>query len=127
MGFWIYMFLSNELVPILMLIFGRIFKKHPPKNINSLYGYRTSMSTKNIETWNFAHAYCGRLWWRIGLAMFLSTAAAMLPLIGKTMDEIGFWSSLIMIIQCAALIVSILPVERALRKNFDKTGKRISQ
>lgn len=127
MGFWIYMFLSNELIPLLMLIFGWIFKKHPPKNINSLYGYRTSMSTKNIETWNFAHAYCGMLWWRIGLAMFLSTAAAMLPLIGKTMDEIGSWSSLIMIIQCAALIVSIFPVERALRKNFDKTGKRISQ
>ena len=65
MGFWIFMFLSNELIPILMLLFGWIFKKHPPKNINSVYGYRTSMSTKNIETWNFAHAYCGRLWQRI--------------------------------------------------------------
>ena len=46
MGFWIFMFLSNELIPILMLLFGWIFKKHPPKNINSVYGYRTSMSKK---------------------------------------------------------------------------------
>ena len=38
MGFWIFMFLSNELIPILMLLFGWIFKKHPPKNINSVYG-----------------------------------------------------------------------------------------
>ena len=127
MGFLIFMFLSNELIPILMLLFGWIFKKHPPKNINSVYGYRTSMSTKNIETWNFAHAYCGRLWQRIGLAMLLSATAAMLPLIGKTIDEIGFWSSLIMGIQVTILIASIFPVERALRKNFDKTGKHISQ
>ena len=85
------------------------------------------MSKKNIETWNFAHAYCGRLWQRIGLAMLLSATAAMLPLIGKTIDEIGFWSSLIMGIQVTILIASIFPVERALRKNFDKTGKHISQ
>ena len=62
---------------------------------------------KNTDTWNFAHSYCGRLWWKIGLFMSAGTIFA------------------IMMIQCAILLISIYPVERELRKNFDKTGKRI--
>lgn len=125
MGFWIFMFLSSEMIPALMLLFGWIFRKHPPKNINSIYGYRTSMSMKNTDTWNFAHSYCGKLWWKIGTIMSIGTIVAMLPLIGKDTDATGLWSSIIMTIQCAILLISIYPVERALRKNFDKTGKRI--
>lgn len=125
MGFWIFMLLSNELVPTLMLLFGWIFRKHPPKNINSFYGYRTSMSMKNMDTWNFAHSCCGRIWWKIGKIMFASTLLIMLPCVDKSSETTGLWSSVIMTVQCAILLLSIYPVERALRKNFDKTGKRI--
>jgi len=125
MGFWFFMLLSGEMVPALMLLFGRIFCKHPPKSINSIYGYRTSMSMKNTDTWNFAHSYCGRLWWKVGLFLSAGTIIAMLPLIGKESETTGLWGSGIMMIQCAILLISIYPVERALRKNFDKTGKRI--
>lgn len=125
MVFWIFMFLSSEMIPALMLLFGWIFRKHPPKNINGIYGYRTSMSMKNTDTWNFAHSYCGKLWWKIGIIMSVGTIVTMLPLIGKDTDATGLWSSVIMTIQCAILLISIYPVERALRKNFDKTGKRI--
>ena len=50
MGFWIAMFVCNLLVPLLMVIFGRIMYKHAPKSINGIYGYRTSMSMKNEDT-----------------------------------------------------------------------------
>lgn len=125
MGFWIFMLFSSEMVPALMLLFGWIFRKHPPKNINNIYGYRTSMSMKNTDTWNFAHSCCGRLWWKIGKIMFAGTIAVMLPLINKDTETTGLYSSVIMMVQCAILLGSIYPVERALRKNFDKTGKRI--
>lgn len=125
MGFWFFMLLSNELVPALMLLFGWIFRKHPPKSINSFYGYRTSMSMKNTDTWNFAHSYCGRIWWKIGKIMFAGTLLIMLPFIEQDSETTGLWSSVIMMVQCSILLISIYPVERALRKNFDKTGKRI--
>lgn len=48
--------------PLLMIIFGAIFRKAAPKKINSLYGYRTTMSMKNRDTWEFAHHYFGRIW-----------------------------------------------------------------
>ncbi|MBU3087173.1 SdpI family protein [Clostridium gasigenes] len=45
-----------------MIGFGLIFIKNPPKEINSTLGYRTKMSSKNNDTWSFAHRYAGKVW-----------------------------------------------------------------
>lgn len=55
MGFWIFMELMLLLTPIIMVFFCRKFKNNPPNKINWIYGYRTKMSTKNKDTWIFAH------------------------------------------------------------------------
>ena len=124
MGFWIFMMLSNFLVPGLMIIFGRVFLKHPPKTINGIYGYRTTMSGKNQETWDFAHQYCGKLWWKLGWILLVISIFAMIPMIGKDTGSVGTWSAVFEMIQCAVMVLSIFPTERALRKNFDKEGNR---
>lgn len=61
MLFWSYMLVCVLLVPLIMIIFGRIFKKSAPKDINYVYGYRTPMSTSSKEAWEFAHKYMGKL------------------------------------------------------------------
>ena len=61
MGFWIFMLIMDLLLPFTMIGFGRYFMKKAPKEINSVFGYRTSMSMKNKDTWEFAHKYCGDL------------------------------------------------------------------
>ena len=70
MWFWWFIFCFNQLTPILMILGGQIMWKHSPKNINSIIGYRTSRSMKNIDTWLFAQKHCGKLWWKIGLFLF---------------------------------------------------------
>ena len=124
MAFWIFMTVSNFLIPVLMIIFGRVFLKHPPKTINSIYGYRTSMSGKNQETWDFAHQYCGKLWWKLGWIMFVISIFVMVPVFGKDTTTVGTWGSVFELIQGAVLLISIFPTEKALRKNFDKEGNR---
>ena len=71
MGFWIFMMVMELLIPLIMIIFGKYFSKKSPKEINYLFGYRTSMSMKNKDTWEFAHKYCGKLWLKIGWIMFV--------------------------------------------------------
>ena len=122
MKFWIFMMSCNLLIPVLMAVFGRIFVKRPPKKINGIYGYRTKMSMKNMDTWNFAHLYCGRLWWKIGLVMLPVSVIAMFPLLGKDMDTVGLWGGIMEMIQGLVLVLAIIPVERALKKNFDTDG-----
>lgn len=124
-GFWIFMLVSDLLIPGMMILFGWLFLNRPPKEINSFYGYRTSMSTKNKDTWDFAHQYFGRLWYRAGWILLPLTAAAMLSVLGKGDGVVGICGGIICGIQCIFMIGMILPTERALRRNFDKNGKRI--
>ena len=58
MGFWIFMLIMDLLIPFTMIGFGKMFLKKAPDQINYVFGYRTSMSMKNQDTWVFAHHYC---------------------------------------------------------------------
>jgi uncharacterized membrane protein len=124
MGFWIFLFVSNLLIPLIMILFGSYFKKKAPKTINHVFGYRTTMSMKTPETWVFAHTHCGRIWARVGWALLTFSILAMLLLYGKGIDTIGAWGAALSLIQLLVLILSIIPTELALRKIFDSSGKR---
>ena len=50
MCFWLFMLICDLLVPIIMIVGGRIMWKHCPKHINGIYGYRTTRSMKNLHT-----------------------------------------------------------------------------
>jgi uncharacterized membrane protein len=120
----IFIVICNLIIPAIMLFFGVKFRKHGPKNINGIYGYRTSMSMKNKETWEFAHQYCGVLWIKLGFIMLiLSIIVSALAI--ECSDEIqGIVDGTLVTIQTITLIASIFPVEKALKKNFDENGNR---
>lgn len=124
MGYWLFMLGVCLVIPLTMMIFGRHFMHNPPKDINGSYGYRTSMSMKSRETWDFAHRYFGRLWFILGLILLPLSAAAMLFLLGESVKAIGNSSLIIMAFQLLFLVVPIFPTERALKKNFDQFGFR---
>lgn len=84
MGFWFFMLAMNLIIPLSMIFLGKYFSKHAPGQINMLFGYRTARSMKNQDTWQFAHHYFGKLWFKMGLWMLVLTVAAMLRDSGKT-------------------------------------------
>ena len=122
MEFWIFMLIMDLLLPFTMIGFGKYFMKKAPKEINSVFGYRTSMSMKNKDTWEFAHKYCGKVWYVCGMVMLPITVIFMLLVIGKSEDCVGSMGGIICGVQLIPLIGSILPTEIALKKNFDKNG-----
>ncbi|WBW99184.1 SdpI family protein [Oceanirhabdus sp. W0125-5] len=124
MGFWIFMMISNLLIPFTMVGFGKYFIKSAPKQINAGFGYRTSMSMKNKETWEFAHHYCGKLWRTIGWIMLVLSVVAMLFVIGKDTSVVGTLGAILCLLQVVFLVGSIFPTEQALKRNFDRHGNR---
>ncbi len=122
MWFWIVMFFCNLMLPAFMLGFGVVMERHTPKEINGVYGYRTPMSTKNMLTWNYAHAVCGRLWQRVGMVMLPVSAAVQLPFIKSSENTVGIMTGVLCALQCAALFATIFFVERALKKKFNRDG-----
>ena len=124
MGFWIFMLCTVLLVPLIMLFFGLYFKNKSPKEINSLFGYRTTMSMKNKDTWEFAHHYCGRLWLVLGMIMLPVSIIPMFFFIKQSTDVVGTAGAIIEIIQIIVLLIPIYSTEKALKKEFDENGNR---
>ena len=119
MGFWAFLTISNLMIPVLMIVFGRVFIKTPPKTINGIYGYRTSRSRKNQDTWNFAHLYCGKLWWKTGWVMLPLSIIGMVPAVNKGDDTVGRVTGVIVMAECMILFMTIFFVEKALKKKLD--------
>lgn len=123
MMFWIYMLVCSLLIPLILLGAGALLAKHPPKQINWAYGYRTRRSTKSKETWRFAQVYAGRLWMRLSWPMLAVSLAVMGCLYGRPVDTISLWAGILVGVQTLAVVLTILPVERALKRNFDALGR----
>ena len=124
MGFWIFMLVMNLLIPITMIGFGKMFMRNSPRAINGIFGYRTANSMKNMDTWKFAHDYCGRLWWKIGWIMLIPSIIVQFPFYNSDDNVIGVVGGILCTIQCVILIISIFPTERALKRNFTDDGTR---
>lgn len=120
--FWIFMLVFNLLIPLTMIGFGYYFLRKVPDEINDVFGYRTSMSMKNQDTWKFAHNYAGKLWYYMGISLLPITILAMAVVFGKDTDTIGNYSVVLLFLQLIPLCGVIFPTEWKLRKTFDKDG-----
>lgn len=119
-----------DLLPILiMIIFGIVFLKRPPKKINRIYGFRSKMSMKNMDTWNYSNKLLGKLWLVLGVfftPVIIIPMLLLMPVYGQDNGSIITTVSLVLLsISLVAMIFSIIPVELSLRKNFDKDGNII--
>ena len=88
-------------------------------------GYRTKRSMKNMDTWKFAHEYCGKLWWKMGWITLIPTILLQIPFFYSNEDVVGTVGSIICTMQVFLLIASIFPTEAALKKTFYEDGTRI--
>lgn len=122
--FWFYMLVMVLLIPLTMIAFGCYFSKGGPRDINSLFGYRTSLSMQNHDTWRFAHQYCGRLWLLGGLGALLLSLLLFLPFWGQSPDAVGLAGGYICFAQLLPLLLPIFFTQRALKRSFDQYGRR---
>lgn len=118
------MLICNLLIPLTMVGFGYFFYRHAPKEINDIFGYRTRMSMLNEDTWQFAHHYAGKLWFKWGIVVFIVTIIFLALIFSLDEDTMSILSTIFMCVQVIPLLVAIIPTERALKKTFDKEGNR---
>lgn len=121
--FWIFTLVMVLLIPGTMMFFGNDFLRCPG-TINRVHGYRTRRSMASQEAWNYAHNICGRLWKKTGVRMLAPSLLAELLLLGSSVETMGMWSLGIVTIQVTVMFFTIIPVERALKQNFDQFGRK---
>ena len=111
-------------VPVIMIIAGAIMLYKAPKKMNPFFGYRTSMSMKSQETWQFAHALCGKLWVIIGCVLLVISVLPLICAFKQDASTIEFAGTAVTYAQVAVMLCSVVYVEIMLRRNFDKNGDR---
>lgn len=101
---------------ITFISLGFLLKTYPPKDINSVWGYRTSMSMKNIKIWNVAQKRGGHNMIILGFAnLFLGAWGIINPI-----NLNNYNIQLIFLLVSSVLMIFF--TELTLRKDFDKNG-----
>ena len=98
-----------------LLLAAAIQYKFPPKKINPFYGYRTKVSMRNQETWDFAQRFSALQMMKVSRAMLV---------IGGLCWLFNFSPPFPLPIGMGVVIlfplVMILKVEKELKKRFPK-------
>ena len=111
------------LLPLVMVICGMSYTKRGPKKITRLQGYRSKMSMKNRETWDFAHKNLGDLWFKLGAPLLAVTSVVSLLVFRESTKQITTWCCVIFVIQLVIMVLPVAYTEKALKENFDENGK----
>ena len=122
MGFKVFMSFGVLLIPGIMIFFGRTMMDHPPKTINAAYGYRTTMSMINQDTWDYAQVACAKRWRRWGRVLAMITLIVLFFALRRPTfaDVLGFYTAF----ETAFLLASVAATEMDLRRTFDREGRR---
>ncbi|WP_455249284.1 SdpI family protein [Ruminococcus sp.] len=115
-----FLIICTLLIPAVQLLAGWAMRFHAPKKINAWVGYRTERSMQNEESWKFANQYCGRLWMLFGAAMLVVSAASCISLRFVSKKTAALLAAVAVSVQTAELLLTLFPVERALKKKFQK-------
>lgn len=97
----------------IFLLGGFILFIFPPKNINGLYGYRSSFSIKSQEIWDYAQKHAGKQMMKAGLILLV---------VGGLFYLLPLPSELAVIFELIALLLVVILmlyfIDKHLRKQF---------
>ena len=118
------MLIIDLVIPLSITGFGKVFMKGGPEEVNALFGFRTAMSMKNKDTWEFAHKYCGRIWYKTGLILLPVSVIPLLFVFNKDITTVAIVGLIVMFVQLIPMLLPIAVTEAALKKTFDENGVR---
>jgi len=114
-------FFAGLLVPLALLLVGIAWKIKPPAREDSGLAYRTALSERSQETWDFAHRQISRLWTRLGVILGVLTAALVRFWVKDTFPLLLWVLAGQMIFVCSSAFF----VDTLLKASFDEDGRPI--
>ncbi|QAR29866.1 SdpI family protein [Ornithobacterium rhinotracheale] len=92
-----------------------LFYFFPPKELNSIYGYRTKRSTKDQKSWNFAQKHSSQI--MIYIPFFVIFSQILMILSGADVQEdFSFIINISISIYIIGFIACFISTESALKK-----------
>lgn len=115
---WLICLFAVLIVPLMMVILGKIYKDNPPKEINNVKGYRTRRSMASQEAWNYANKLMGKIQFTVGLCMLIVSVIVHLLFLNASLNAISIETVALVLVQSLVLVLSNVPVEKSLKEKF---------
>jgi uncharacterized membrane protein len=111
-------FLGLSSCGVIFSIAGIILLKKPPKEINFIYGYRTTSSMKNETVWKFAQKLSAKYLVIIGALQIL------ISLLGFIYHpKIEYAIAITLIVIFGSIVLKVVLIENKLKKFLSKNNK----
>lgn len=98
---------------MIFILTAVFMKRHPPKDMNAIYGYRTPRSMKNMELWKEGNRYSTELMLKQGYVIIIGGSLTGIGL-GAWYPTVAIFA--IMVFVTVLAILMIIKVESKLRK-----------
>jgi uncharacterized membrane protein len=109
--------LGLQLLGVILLLAGLIQKRFPPKEINSLYGYRTARSMQDQQHWDEGNKYSIQFMFNCGCILLIAGILLSVVLNLLTIDpKSKAWLQVALVVAGSVAIVIVL---------FSKTEKHL--
>lgn len=108
--------------PLLLLGFGRMYKKAPPEEANYSLGYRFWWGMSSLESWRYTQKLAGTVWTYLG--RILTGACAVICIIFFWLEPMNMaWVAVICLL-CQLILVAgaCIGINVTVMKKFDKDG-----
>jgi uncharacterized membrane protein len=121
MGLFLFAMIYTLVITFLVIGFGLLMMLRTPKEINSVYGYRSRMSGICGDTWDFANRYAGKLLLYSGIGTLVFSF--ILIIVFKNAESFPYVVLALIFIQLIPVFVVVLLTEIALKQKFDEHGR----
>ena len=123
MKFWILMVILDLIVPFVMIGFGW-YLLNSKIGIKKIFGYKTVMMMKNMDTENLLIISVCTYYFLVGLIVMPISIIVIIFVIFDTIGTVALIGGMILTLQGLLSAGAPLVVEIAFRKIFDKNGLR---
>ena len=124
MLFWLAVSLVSIGIPLAMIILGILFIRAAFVGFTSFVSYSTRRSRRSKEEWAYANKSLGRALIIFGALLLPVYSIIMLALFSANESLVGLFGGIIILTSIIPVLISVLPIERRLKKKFDIFGHR---
>jgi uncharacterized membrane protein len=111
---------ASLLAAIIFLFMGFFIRRFPPHSAKTWYGYRSELSTKNIDTWHAGNTYAAYISRRIGFILLLTGIGC--ALIFNQPSQLFYFITVGVVIVGVLYMVGF--TEWKLAQQFDDSGNK---
>ena len=108
------------IISVFVLFIGLVLKYYPPKAINGLYGFRTELSMKNLNTWNKGNEIAANLFIKGSMVLIFIKLIQIIFI-----PNLAVFNTIIFLVALVTtLILSAVLTQIKLKKIFNSDGNK---